>query len=109
MVSYSEFKALDLRVGTILEAEEVPGSAKLFKLKVLADKERTLLAGLKGLYSLEELKGKKVIVLINLDPRKMMGIESQGMLLAAIEETSSGEKVSLLAPDSDISDGARIE
>lgn len=84
-VSYEEFKKLDIRVGLVLDAEDLEKSDHLIKLKVdIGEKEpRQILAGLKGYYTPKQLKNRKVIVLTNLQPRKMMGLESQGMLLAA--------------------------
>ena len=89
-VSYNDFKKLDIRVGLILEAEDLEKSDHLIKLKVdVGEKEpRQILAGLKGYYTPKQLQNRKVIVLVNLQPRKMMGLESQGMLLAAdVEDT----------------------
>jgi len=105
MVSYEEFAKLDIRIARVKKVEDIPGSKKLYKLTInLGDEERTLVAGLKGYYSPEELEGKKIIVLANLEPKKMMGVTSQGMLLAA----DDGEKVSLLMPDRDVKVGARV-
>ena len=84
-VSYEDFKKLDIRVGLVLEAEDLEKSEHLIRLKVdIGEKEpRQILAGLKGYYTPKQLQNRKVIVLVNLQPRKMMGMESQGMLLAA--------------------------
>ncbi len=84
-VSYEDFKKLDIRVGIVLEAEDLEKSDHLLRLKVdIGEKEpRQILAGLKGYYTPKQLVNRKVIVLTNLQPRKMMGLESQGMLLAA--------------------------
>ena len=84
-VTYEDFKKLDIRIGLILEAEDLKKSDHLLKLKVdIGEKEpRQIIAGLKGYYNPEKLVNRKVIVLVNLQPRKMMGLESQGMLLAA--------------------------
>lgn len=84
-VSYEDFKKLDIRVGVVLEAEDLKKSDHLLRLKVdIGEKEpRQILAGLKGYYTPKKLVNRKVIVLTNLQPRKMMGLESQGMLLAA--------------------------
>ena len=105
MAIYDDFARLDIRVATVKEVERVPGSRKLYKLKVdLGDEERTLVAGLAGYYTEEELRGKRVIVLANLEPKKIMGVESQGMLLAA----DDGEKVALLVPDRDVRPWAKV-
>ena len=101
-VSFKDFKKVQLRTGTILSVEEF--GDKLYKLRVNADKERTLLAGLKQSYSKTELEGKKVIIVANLEPKEMRGVLSEGMLLAAEKDG----KVSLLTPDKDMLDGSEI-
>jgi methionyl-tRNA synthetase len=92
-ISIDEVNKLDLRVGQILSAEEVEKSKKLFKLSVdLGFEKRVIVSGIKESFKKEDLIGKKVIVIANLKPAKIMGIESQGMLLAA------GEKGALELP-----------
>jgi len=88
MINYDQFAQVELKVGTVLEAEEVEGSEKLIKLKVdLGEEEaRQILAGVKQWYKPEEFVGKQVVVVANLEPRIMMGLESQGMILAADSE-----------------------
>ena len=85
MIKFDDFAKIELRVGTVLEAEEVEGSEKLIKLKVDLgeDESRQVLAGVKQWYKPKDFKGKQVIVVANLEPRTMMGLESQGMMLAA--------------------------
>lgn len=95
LISYKDFQALDIRVGTILRAEDIPESKKLLKLTVDIGEERTVVAGIKGKYLDSELPGRQVVLLANLEPVKLMGIESQGMVLAA--EDDSG--IHLLMPD----------
>jgi methionyl-tRNA synthetase len=85
-ISIDEFKKVDLRVGHILKAEAVPKAKKLLKLDVDIGEIRSIVAGIAGSYSPESLVGKQVIVLANLQPAKLMGILSQGMLLAAVED-----------------------
>ena len=84
MVSIDDFSQLDLRVGIVLTAEKVPKSKNLLKLSVdIGESQpRQILSGIANDYTPEEMIGKKIIVLTNLQPRKMMGLESQGMLLA---------------------------
>ncbi|UCC19079.1 MAG: methionine--tRNA ligase subunit beta, partial [Promethearchaeota archaeon] len=106
LVSYDDFQKLDIRVALIESVEKVPKADKLYKLSIdLGTEKRTLVAGLADHYKIEELKGKKIVVLTNLEPRKLRGILSEGMLLAAVE----GENVSILVPDKDLPLGARIE
>ncbi len=82
MVSLEEFKRIDLRVGEILLAEPVAGSDRLLKLTVdLGDEQRVLVGGLAQSYTPNQLRGLKVVVVVNLSPAKIRGIESQGMLL----------------------------
>lgn len=85
MINYDDFSKVELKVGSVLEAEEVAESEKLIKLKVDLGEEspRQILAGVKQWYSPEDLVGSQVVVVANLEPRMMMGLESQGMLLAA--------------------------
>jgi len=84
-ISYEDFNSLDIRVGTVLEVEEVPKSRNLLKMQVDIgeEKPRQIVSGIKNWYSIDDLKGSKIVVLVNLKTRKIMGIESKGMLLAA--------------------------
>ncbi len=105
-IEFDDFTKVDIRVGTVIEAENVPKSDKLLKLKVDTGlDQRTILSGISNYYSPDDILNKKVMVLINLKPRKMMGFESQGMLLLA--DDSDGN-LSLMQPDSDISDGSIV-
>lgn len=84
LIGIEEFKRVDLRVGLVKRAERVPGSEKLVKLVVDLGEvgERQIIAGLAKWYTPEYFLGKYVVVVVNLKPKKMMGLESQGMLLA---------------------------
>ena len=105
IINFDDFSRLNIRVGKIIGAEDVEGSNKLIKMKVdIGDEERQIVAGISKYYSLDELTNKTVIVLINLEPRKIFGIESQGMLLASIDE----DKVSLLQTDKEMIPGSEI-
>jgi methionine--tRNA ligase beta chain len=105
MIEISEFARSELRVAEILSAEGVPGADKLYLLRVsLGAEERQLVAGLRPYYEPKELEGKKIIVVANLKPAVIKGVQSQGMLLAA----QSGENVSLLTVDRDVAAGSRI-
>ena len=84
LIQYDDFTKMDIRVGTILEAERVPKTDKLMKLKVDTGlDQRTIVSGIAHIYSAEEVIGKRVCVLVNLAPRKLKGIDSQGMILMA--------------------------
>jgi methionyl-tRNA synthetase len=105
-ISYDDFAKLDIRVGTILEAGEIPNSEKLLKLLVdIGEEKRTIIAGIKKAYSPEILIGKQIVVLSNLLPRSLMGETSNGMLLAAGGE--DGLPV-ILTPEKEISPGSRV-
>jgi len=104
-ITIEDFAKLDLRIAKILEAQEIPKSKKLLKLIVdIGDEKRQVVAGIKGHYTPEDLIGKKIVILCNLKPAKLCGVESQGMILAGGEET-----VALLVPDKDIPVGSRIQ
>jgi methionyl-tRNA synthetase len=104
-VTIDEFRRLDLRVAEILAAEAVPKSKKLLKLTVrLGDETRTMVAGIAEHYRSEALVGRKVVVVANLEPATLMGVTSNGMVLAG----SSGEALALLALDRDLPAGAKV-
>ncbi len=108
VIDYEDFAKMELRVGEIIACEEVPNSRKLLKETVKIGSEvRTILSGIKKWYKPEDMVGKKVMVICNLAPRKIAGIESQGMLLCA--ESAEGE-ISLMTPDKadNIEGGAEI-
>jgi len=105
-ISFDQFMSMDLRVGTILEAERVPKADRL--LKFLVDTgldQRTIVSGIAEHFSPEEMVGKKVTVLMNLPPRKIRGVESQGMLLMAEDGDGS---LRLMAPENGADSGAVI-
>ncbi|MFX1532398.1 MAG: methionine--tRNA ligase [Promethearchaeota archaeon] len=105
LISYEDFQKLDIRVALVEKVEKVPKADKLYKLSIdLGTEKRTIVAGIAEFYKANELEGKKIIVLTNLEPRKLRGITSEGMLLAADFEN----KVSILVPDKDIPIGANI-
>ncbi len=83
LISMEEFQKVDLRVGKVLAAENIKKSDKLLKLRVDIGEERTVVAGIGGSYKPEELVGKTIILVANLKPTKLMGVESQGMVLSA--------------------------
>jgi methionyl-tRNA synthetase len=106
-MTIDEFQKADLRVGKIISAEHVEGSEKLLKLQVEIGEAapRQILSGIAKAYAPEEIAGKSVVIIANLDPRMMMGMESNGMLLAAHGE--DGTPV-LVLPASDVPPGAKI-
>ena len=105
MVSFDDFKKIDLRIGRIISVEDHPNADKLYVLKVdLGAEERQLVAGLRKYYTAEQLQGRLVVVVANLEPAILRGVESQGMLLAAGE----GDVVSILQPDAALTPGAKV-
>lgn len=105
MVSFDDFKKLEIRIGEIISVEHVPNADKLYVLQVdLGGKQAQLVAGLKQIYKEDDLKGKKIVVVTNLDPVNIRGVRSEGMLLAAVD----GEDVSLLTVDRPIKVGSGV-
>ena len=109
-INYDEFSKIKLRVVEVLSAERVEGSEKLIKLIVNSGEAdlpagRQIVAGIGKAYEPESLVGKKIIIVANLEPRKLMGLESQGMLLAASTENQGPL---LLIPDGQIDPGAEV-
>ena len=105
-IAIDDFMKVELRVAKVLEAESVPKSKKLIKLRVdVGTEQRTILAGIAEAYKPEELVGRTIVVVANLKPRPMMGMESQGMVLAASTETGPP---SLVAVDPSLPAGARV-
>ena len=107
IVTFEEWQKLDLRVAEILEIEEIKGADKLYKLKIdLGTETRILIAGLKPYYTRQELEGKRCIIFCNLAPKTIKGIESKGMILAAVNDDHS--EVKLLQPDGVVEIGSRV-
>lgn len=106
MVSYDYFSKLELRIAKIISAERVKGSSKLIKLKIGLGEgaERQIVAGIGKNYSPEELVGKRIVVIANLEPAKLMGEISEGMLLAATD----GDSVVILMPEKEVREGAKV-
>ena len=104
-MTIDEFRQVDLRVAKIVAAERVPGSEKLVKLGIDLGEARQLVAGIGNAYAPEELVGREIIVVANLEPRTLMGLESQGMLLAA--HGDDGVPF-LLMPDKEVPPGSKI-
>ena len=107
---FTDFRTLDLRVGKIVSAEDHPDAEKLFLLKVDIGEEapRQIVAGLRAHYKREELVGRKMILVSNLKPAKLRGYMSQGMLLAADDESIGGTSVQLLRPAKDVPVGTKM-
>ena len=127
IISYDDFAKIDLRVAQIKKVEEIEGADKLWKLTVDLGKalgksskseistdssskknpnQRTICAGIKKYYSKEELIGKKIILVANLAPRMLRGIESQGMILASVNKEET--QVVLISPEKEMEIGAKV-
>ena len=108
-ITYDDFTKLDLRVAKVLEAEDHPHADKLLCLKIdVGGSERQIIAGLRGHYQPQELVGKEIVVLVNLQPRKMRGLESQGMLLAAGGQDDGSRTLAVLTTDKPTGAGAEV-
>ena len=105
MITIDDFKKIELRIAKIITADRVEGSEKLIKLQVdMGEEKRQIIAGIGIAYSPEDLIGREIVVIANLEPRMLMGLESQGMLLAA----SNTEMLTLVIPERDIPSGAQV-
>ena len=109
-VDFETFSKSDFRAVKVLECEAVPKSKKLLKFTLDdgSDEKRTILSGIHAYYEPEELVGKSCIAITNLPPRKMMGIDSCGMLLSAINKRGEDEELHLLMVDPHIPAGAKL-
>ncbi len=105
-ITYDDFAKLDLRVATVLSAREHPNADKLLLLQIkVGDEKKQIVAGIRGHYELDELTGRQIIIVNNLQEVVLRGEESNGMLLAA----SDGDAVVLLRPDRECEPGAGIK
>jgi methionyl-tRNA synthetase len=106
LIAIGDFAKVELKIGRVLSAERVKKSDKLIKLQVNTGEERQIVAGIGKTYTPEDLIGKKIVVVTNLQPAKLMGVESHGMILAA---TGSDGIPVLLMPEKDVEEGAKIK
>ncbi len=106
LIDITDFAKVDLRVASVLQAEKVEGADKLLKLQIdLGSETRQIVAGIAKQYAPEDLVGKKIVVVANLKPAKLKGIESNGMLLAASDENA----ISILTPLKDVAIGSKVK
>jgi methionyl-tRNA synthetase len=106
LISIEDFAKVQLKVGRVISAEKVEKSEKLLKLRIDIGEERQIVAGIAKSYTPDDLIGKKIVVVANLKPAKLMGIESHGMLLAATDEEG---RLSVLTLDREVRQGARVK
>jgi tRNA-binding protein len=105
MASIQDFQQLEIRIAQILEAEPHPNADRLYVLKIkVGETEKQIVAGIRASYAADQLVGKKIVVVNNLEPATIRGVESQGMLLAASDNLGH----SVLTPDRDVSSGAQV-
>lgn len=105
-IPFTEFQKLDLRIGKIIEAKQIPSSRNLIRIMVdFRTEKRQAVAGLLQSYKPEELVGKKFAFILNLQKKKLMGVESQCMIFAAEDEKGN---VVVLQPEKDIAEGSKI-
>jgi len=106
-IQFDDFMKIKLRVGKVIEAADHPDADKLLVLKVdLGDEHRQICAGLKGYYTPDDLLGRNLVLVANLAPRTMRGVESQGMLLAATSPDK--ESIVVISPERDIAPGSMV-
>ncbi len=106
-LSIDDFRKLELRIATVTAAEPHPNADRLLVLKIdLGDEQRQLVAGIRAHYAPEDLVGRQIVVVANLQPAVLRGVESQGMLLAAADAEG---RLALLVPDRPVSTGAQAK
>jgi len=105
MVSLAELKKLDIRIANVLEVKDHPNADKLLLLKIdTGEKEKQIVAGIKNFYNKEDLLGKQIVIVDNLEPAIIRGQTSEGMLLAA----QNTQFISVLIPDKPIKEGSQV-
>ncbi|MDD5569163.1 MAG: methionine--tRNA ligase subunit beta [Candidatus Pacebacteria bacterium] len=105
MINFEDFQKVDLRIAKIISAEKIEGSDKLLKIEAdIGNEKKQIIAGIGKFYNPEELVGKTAAVVVNLEPREMMGLKSEAMLLAA----KDGENLTLLVPEKEILPGTKL-
>ena len=106
MISFKEFKNVEMKIGRIKSVEEIPDSRSLIKLQVdFGDETRQVIAGIKKTHTKENLEGKQFVFVTNLEPATLMGQKSEAMVLAAVK----GEEVVLVQPEREIDEGSGVE
>jgi len=107
MVDIEDFKKLGLKIGRVIQAERINGSDKLLKLEIdLGNEKRQIVAGIGQSYQPEELINSEIIVVSNLEPKTIMSLESNGMLLATQDEES---RVILIRPEKEVAPGSEVK
>ena len=105
MINFEDFDKIDLRLAKIISAEKIEDSDKLLRIQVaIGEEQKQIIAGIGKFYSPEELNGKTLVVVANLEPRMMMGLESQAMILAVKDENG----LSLIVPEKEMPSGLKL-
>ncbi len=105
MIDFETFKKIDLRAAKIISVQRIKGTEKLLKLEVdLGNEKRQIIAGIAQIYKADDLVGREIILVANLEPKTILGLESQGMLLAA----DDNERPILLIPEKEVPPGTKI-
>jgi len=105
MINFEDFDKIDLRLAKIISAEKIDDSDKLLRIQVaIGEEQKQIIAGIGKFYSPEELNGKTLVVVANLEPRMMMGLESQAMILAVKDENG----LSLIVPEKEMPSGLKL-
>ncbi|MDR1731858.1 MAG: methionine--tRNA ligase [Synergistaceae bacterium] len=108
-IDIERFSSVEMRVGQIVKVEEIPRSKKLYRLEIdLGYERRTICSGIREFFKPDELEGHRVVVVTNLKPAKLCGVESNGMLLTAVDGEGDKERIALIAPVADIPLGSRV-
>lgn len=106
MITFEDFKKMELRVAKILQAKDHPNADKLYVLNIdLGGRTKQIVAGIRSFYKKEELTGRQIVVVDNLEPALLRGVESQGMLLAV----SDGRGISIISPDREVEIGSQAK
>jgi len=106
MITYEDFKKLELKVAKITEVKDHPNADKLYVMIIdLGDKTKQIIAGIKGFYNKEDLLGRQIVVIDNLEPVKLRGEESQAMLLASQDENG----IAIISPDKEVKAGSIVK
>ncbi len=106
MISFDDFKKIELKTAKVIDVKDHPGADKLYIVTVdLGDEKKDVVAGVKNFYTPDELKGKTVVVVTNLEPAVIRGVESSGMILAA----TSGDMLSVVGLDKDLPAGVTVK
>ncbi|MFH1978507.1 MAG: hypothetical protein ABIJ92_04225 [Candidatus Aenigmatarchaeota archaeon] len=108
-IDFSEFQKVNIRIGTIEAAEPVENTEKLLRLQIsLGEEKRQIVSSIAKDFTPDQLIGKQIPILTNLEPKSFRGIESQGMILLVVEEQDGSEKLTLITPENKVPTGSTV-